>query len=125
MLEVMYNVEYGGYSFSKKALDEYNDIKSSADPNHITEKYGFNIDRTDPVMISIVKKLGNEANNSFHSDIVIEEIPLIYKNYYEIKEYDGLEEIIIKKNKYKVDMIRKIMNSGNEKLIEIQKILDL
>ena len=123
ILEVMYNDKFGGYGFSDKAMSEYNEIKLAADPNYVFCHRGDNIDRSDPVMLEIVKRFGSEANGR-HAIIKIEEIPIIYKDFYTISEYDGDEEVIIHYNQYKVATITNIINSDHpDKLSEIKKVI--
>ena len=50
----------------------------------------YNIDRTDLVLIKVVKELGQQANAT-HADLEIIEIPDGVE--YEIDEYDGIETI--------------------------------
>ncbi len=75
-------------------------------------------------MISIVKRLGKNANG-VSANIGIINIPLIYKDFSSIEENDGYEEIIVKYNKYKVHTIRNIMLYEHPDLNEIQKVIDL
>lgn len=118
-IEVMYNDCYGGFRFSKLALDEYN-------KNCIFESNGFDIDRNDPIMIGLCKQLGPAVNGP-HTKIKIQMIPKIYQHYYDIDEYDGKETIVIDYTTYKLDTIKNIMTleiSNEEKLKRIDKILN-
>lgn len=96
-IEVMYNSQYGGFGFSQKAIDEYNELRIAADPNYnlIDRHQARYISRTNPIMISIVKRLGNDANGRY-ADIHVGKIPVIYKDYYKIEECEGQETVIIK-----------------------------
>ena len=124
MFKILYNKCFGGFSFSDEALEKYNELKSAADPNYILLNALDNIDRTDPILIAIVEEMGDQTN-SMYSDIRIQEIPLIYKNFYEITEYDGAEQMVIHHAEYKLHAIHQIMVSDcQDKLNEIQKILD-
>jgi len=114
----MYNDCYGGFGFSKLALDEYN-------KNTIFESDGYNIDRNDPIMINICKTLGSLVNTKY-SCIKIKKIPIIYQHYCKIKEYDGKEIVVIDYKKYKLDCIKDIIDNEddeNSKIIKIKEIL--
>lgn len=52
------------------------------------------IDRTDPILISVVETMGSEAASGRFASLYIEEIPS--GTQYKIDEYDGLEELITK-----------------------------
>lgn len=123
-VSVIVNKCHGGLGYSEKALFEYNRRKNT----NYTKYQSENIDRTDQIMIEICKELGKDANAK-SSLIEIEEIPLIYKNYYTINEYDGLEHIDIQHEKYQLDEIRKTIYDANltfdDKLMQIIIILSL
>lgn len=124
MIEVMYNGCHGGFGFSQKAMDQYHYLKRSANPYYIDINMR-DIERTDPLMISIVKTLGHEANGR-SSKIVIEEIPKKYQIFYHIDEYDGQEDIHIDYQTYKLCAIKLIVESdSHNKINEIKDILDL
>ena len=124
MIEVMYNNQHGGFGFSKTAMDQYHYLKLAANPHYININM-HDIVRSDPLMISIVKTLGQEANGR-RSNIVIEEIPRQYRYFYHIDEYDGLEDIRIHYDGYKLHAIRQIIESNSQdKINEIKTILDL
>lgn len=113
------NNTYGGYGFSDKAIREYNEIKLAADPNYIVTQ-GHHIYRSDPVMLEIVKRLGREADGRY-AMIKIKQIPLVYKDFYTISEYDGEEEVLIHYNAYKVSTITNIINSDHPDKLFIKK----
>lgn len=52
------------------------------------------IERTDPILISVVETMGSEAASGRFAKLYIEEIP--NGTQYKIDEYDGLEELITK-----------------------------
>ena len=53
-----------------------------------------NIDRTDPILISVVETMGSKAASGRFAQLEIHEIP--NGTQYKIDEYDGLEELITK-----------------------------
>ena len=123
----MYNGSYGGYGFSKEAIRLYNERKSAeSSPPYPYTYGGHSISRTDPVMVQIVRELGDKAN-SFYSRIVLEEIPARYANHYSITEYDGNETVQIEYDKYAVDRIREIMHNSDllisDKTTQVHEIL--
>jgi hypothetical protein len=52
------------------------------------------IERTDPILISVVETMGSEAASGRFAKLYIEEIP--NGTQYKIDEYDGIEELITK-----------------------------
>lgn len=54
------------------------------------------IERTDPILISVVETMGSEAASGRFAKLYIEEIP--NGTQYKIDEYDGLEELITKED---------------------------
>jgi len=83
--KVVINTCYGGYGLSEMARDLY---------NHLKIQKGEKIDwesREDSDLISIVEKIGEEANTR-HSKLKIVEIPADCK--YTILDYDGCETVV-------------------------------
>ncbi len=83
--KVVINICYGGYGLSKVAKDMYTDLK-----NQKGEKVDW-YNRDDEDLISVVEKLGEEANDR-HSKLKIVEIPFDCK--YTILDYDGCETVV-------------------------------
>ena len=61
-------------------------------PEHVVN--GRDIDRTDPILISVVETMGSKAASGRFAKLYIEEIP--NGTQYKIDEYDGAEELITK-----------------------------
>ena len=125
-VSVMYNGCYGGFEFSKEAIDEYNRRKP-AGSSALTASTSYNLSRADPLMAQICKEMGPSASGQF-SDILIKNIPAKFGNCFCIKEYDGMEWVSISFGKYQLDCIRLIMStetmSNDEKLRMIALTLD-
>ena len=68
--------------------------------------------RTDPIVVSIFKRLGEKANGP-HARIVIDTFPKVFKDYLTISDYDGLENVHIDINKF---FKEKFINVDNEML---------
>jgi hypothetical protein len=114
VIEIMYNAKYGGFSFSDAAKELYYErSKKDRDKFSIWE-----VDRTDPVMVEIVKELGSRVNSTF-SNIELKAIPAKYKTCYYISEYDGIECVGINHKKYKLDCIKKVIDSPPTSLDEL------
>lgn len=131
LVEVMYNKCYGGFQVSREALQRYIELKkimgfdmTKVEDREITR----GIDRTDEIMIKIVKELGTRANCKY-SDIGIRSFPLRYKDHIEIGEYDGYENAYVNLDAYKLANINKLCNVCNDmdhesKIAKIKQILD-
>lgn len=95
VIEILLNNCYGRFNISTNAEKLYNLKKLEIDP---TFKYVtcFNniIYRTDPILILCFKELGSDFNASY-TNIHITLIPVKYKEYFSILDYDGIESINI------------------------------
>lgn len=119
-MKIVINKCFGGFGLTDKAIEMYLNLattdpdsklfgaqiaksKDSSDRVKWTLIYGLeaksfyycNISRTDPILIQVVEKLGNEVNDSY-SNLQIEDIPS--GTMYRINEYDGNEFIEYKEN---------------------------
>ena len=84
-MEIIINGCWGGFGLSEVALNKYRQISGSPD---ICD---YEISRTDPILIEIVKELGESANGDY-SELRIIEIPDDIA--WEIDEYDGMERVV-------------------------------
>lgn len=103
--EVVYNACFGGFHLSNKAVNwlEKNgsdDIKTLIKENKNNEYIDvivtdyYRTRRHDPDLISVVKALGKEANDTFS------ELKIFYisGDRYYIQEYDGSEDVLTPDN---------------------------
>jgi hypothetical protein len=103
MREVVINTCYGGFSLSKEAIELYLKLKNITtypttepwgsvmhwlDEEKTKYFYDRKLDRHDPILISVVKQLGDKANGSC-ADLEIVEV----QGRYRIDEYDGRETL--------------------------------
>ena len=125
-LLVLYNKCYGGFSYSTKAIEEYNK-RLPAGSTPIDESVEDDIRRDDPVMVQVCKELGPKANGEY-ANIAIKELPIKFKNCFYIREYDGRETVHIDIKGYRLDRIKRILQddslSSEVKLQMVQDALD-
>lgn len=114
-IEVLYNARHGGYGLSEKAEKMYE------------ERSGRNVHSLDsrhsPLLLQIFHELGDEFNSKY-CYAKIKKIPKKLENFYEIDEYDGLEEVII--DYYTYELTNTILHStmnDNEKIIKLKEIV--
>lgn len=117
-LPILYNCTYGGFQFSKRAVEEYNKRKDTSEPD-LDSTYHLEFDRTNSLMVQIVSELGDEASSQF-AKIKLAHIPSRFEHHFKIEEYDGLESVIILYDKYAVDKIREILS--DDKLTSESKV---
>ena len=86
-MNVVINKCFGGFGLSDKAINLYLE-KKGGEPSPDFSAYF--IDRTDPVLVDVVKTLGLEADTKY-SSLAVVEIPDGID--YEIVDYDGVEHI--------------------------------
>jgi len=112
VVEVMINRCYGGFKVSPQAVERYIYLKKilgcdiPADVHHDTLARG--IERTDEVMIQIVKELGDNANCPPTSKIELKSFPSKYAQHIKIGEYDGYESVYVDFQEYKLAKIKQV-----------------
>lgn len=109
----MINRCYGGFNYSDEAMAEYHKVR----PGVLEHE----IERHDEVMLDIVQRMGKKAWGSA-CEIGFETIDEVYRDFYEIDDYDGVESIRIQFDRYMIDGIRKII--ANRDLTDEQKVID-
>lgn len=85
MVEVVYNECYGGFGLSKEAKARYKELGGTYD----FKNGDWNIDRTDPILVSLVKE--GKASSTL-ANLKIADISSGTK--YRIDEYDGSEAVM-------------------------------
>ena len=126
VIEVLYNICYGGWGISEKAVELYN--LRNGNNNPITTLDSGDLCRHDPILIQIYKELGVEFNDVY-AKIQIKKIPKIYENYYYIREYDGAESVNIDYTNYNklnavCNKIKEILQSSDDNAIKINEMTD-
>ena len=72
------------------------------------EPFPYEVERTDPKLVEIVKKLGDRANGDF-AELRVQRIPGQYTGFYRIDEEDGWECIVVQYDKYKIYHSQRIL----------------
>jgi hypothetical protein len=124
-LGVAINCCYGGFSLSVKAVEELR--KRIGEPeiqSYSFESYNDKYTRHHPVLIEVIKELGEEANGPF-AKIEIDYIEEKYKDHYSVKEYDGMEGVSIRYHKYQMDKIKEILKSDVDNDEKVRKITEV
>ncbi|MCA2590205.1 MAG: hypothetical protein IM509_05495 [Microcystis sp. M31BS1] len=88
MREVVINRCYGGFDLSEEAQELYLKLKNITSYSTVEYFYDHHLNRHDPILVSVVKQLGDRANGSF-ADLKVVEV----QGRYRINEYDGFETI--------------------------------
>ena len=119
---IMYNACYGGFTLSDAAVDEYKRRCPEGKNPRLYE-----LERDDQAMAQIVKEMGAQASSSY-SEIKLQPIPVEYRDYYEIHEYDGLESVSFNHNAYQLDAIKSLVKdralSKADKLARISAVVN-
>ena len=124
-LGVAINRCYGGFNLSDKAVEELR--KRISDPkiqSYSFQSYNDEYRRHHPVLIEVIKELGEEANGPF-SKIEIDYIEEKYKDHYSVKEYDGMECVDIRYHNYQMDKIKEIIKSDIDNDEKVRKITEV
>lgn len=86
MQKIVINTCYGGFGLSEEALQMIA-VKKNVDTSDFDH---YDLDRDDPVMVSIVEELGSKANDKF-AQLKVVEIPDDVE--WRIMEYGGVEYV--------------------------------
>lgn len=84
MAKVVINSRYGGFGLSGEACHLYEELSGRSD------FYDRDIPRNDPILVQVVQKLGEKANDGI-SCLRVVEIPDDVEWY--ISDYDGIESV--------------------------------
>lgn len=123
-IEVMYNAKYGGFNYSPQAMQMYCE-KTGKEYKDYQYSECLGIERTDKVMIEIVKELGMEANGPY-ANIQIARIPRQFEKHICYGEYDGYESVGVNYEAYRLQSIRDIVNDRDgEKIERIRNVLEM
>ena len=95
-LEIVVNTRHGGFGLSDEAKMLYG------------EPFPYEVERTDPKLVEIVKKLGDRANGDF-AELRVQRIPRQYTDFYRIDEEDGWECVVVEYDKYKIHQTKCIL----------------
>ena len=87
MAEVLINRCYGGFGLSEAAIE----MLQSIDPKTDEYDWSYTVDRSDPALLEVYKKLGRGAFSGYCADVHLVEIKPGRR--YRIDEYDGYEYI--------------------------------
>lgn len=105
MTKIVYNACFGGFGISKEAVllgrklsgdpkwggvlkGEKHSDRTISDFDY--NSHGYDLSRTDPILVAVVEKLGKEANGA-NARLKIQDLPK--GTHYVIDEYDGSESI--------------------------------
>jgi hypothetical protein len=95
-VEIAFNGRFGGFGLSDEAKIY---LKKLALKNGLTAEmveYLYdhnNLKRHDRFLIQTIRNLGDRANGRF-SNLCIKKIPVIFRDFYKIEKFDGVEKVI-------------------------------
>jgi len=87
MPSIVINRCYGGFGLSDAAIAEYRKLANVPDSE---EFHYYDLNRDDPLLVQVVKTLGESANGH-HAELKIIEVP--DDVVWIIEEFDGLERV--------------------------------
>jgi len=103
-IRVLYNACYGGYGISKEGMEEINKRVEKKYETDCNLCYGV-LNRMNPVVLEVYDLLGSDRFSDKHAKIREQKIKAPYKNFIYIKEYDGLESVLVNTHDYKIHSI--------------------
>ncbi len=119
-ITVLYNNCYGGFTLSEEAKILYKEYTDNKYDN-------FTVRRHCPYLVKVFEVLGTEKFGSSYSKVQSEEIPIYMEHYYSIHEYDGMEGVELKGERFKYDIIQFVAKSSmndTDKVKIINMIID-
>lgn len=117
---VLYNNSYGGFVYSKEVREL---LKEKIQSQVMLYDFKF---RSDPYVLDLYDQLKDKFGSQ-GTKIEVENVPIYYKSYFSIEEYDGLESIRYKTSDLKLGLISFVNKSDltpEQKCTVIQMILD-
>jgi hypothetical protein len=105
---VMLDSNSGSFFFSREAELMYRMEKGLS-------AGGFGIERTDPVMISVVRRLGSACASAEPSCITLRWVPWPCRNCFEvIEQVEGPELLRVSMDGYRLEQVRRIVGAARE-----------
>lgn len=120
---ILYNSCYGGFSYRKEAIDEYNLRKKQNDPNAKPLSY-YSETRNDPLMIQLFHEYGSQWMSGNHAKIQLATFPSQFYNSLEYDEYDGRENFTVNYQRYFAQEVKRILSSKEGTMEDIRSLYD-
>ena len=111
---VLYNTCYGGFSFSSEFVDEF----ERRTGQRIKYNYQHNNYRDHSEAVKIFEEMGSEWSSGDYSKLDIAYVPACMKEYYQVGEYDGKEDICIRINCAIVDKTDEYLRNPTPEKLE-------
>jgi hypothetical protein len=131
----LYNRTFGGWSPSELVVNLYNARMKTYHWFEPVDGYTITqLKRHDPILVELYYSLGNKFDESSQiSSTAVEKVPIEYKDYYRIEEFDGNESVEIDKEKYKcdkqtltiTDLLKNDSMTNDEKIKELNKMFSI
>lgn len=120
-MKILYNNYYGGFAFSDAFLTEYKS-RTGKDLNIMNALFrtGPSSIRCDPDAIAIFEENGSTWSSGNEAELAIYEFPDVFKNYWEIDEYDGNETVRINVTEALADILDTYMETRDHATLERQ-----
>lgn len=118
---ILYNTCYGGFSYSKEAIDEYNRRKRNDNPNAEPLSYHSEI-RNDPLMIQLFHEYGSTWLSGPYAKIGLATFPARFHHSLQYHEYDGKEGFTIDYQTYFAREVKRILSSEEGSMEEIRSL---
>lgn len=114
---ILYNACYGGFTYSREALDEYH--CRIRDPTMVELKPH----PWDPMMIQLFRERGSEWMSGEYAQLRLATFPIAYVAHLELEEYDGKESYRVDYTRYVLDEIRRIVADSKDESAEAIRAL--
>lgn len=114
---ILYNACYGGFTYSRQALDEYH--CRIRDPTMAEREPP----PWDPIMIQMFREYGSEWMSGEYAKLKLATFPIAYVAHLTLEEYDGNESYRVDYVRYVLDEIRRIVADSQDESAEAIRTL--
>jgi hypothetical protein len=121
-LKIVINICYGGFSLcNDKLMNEFAKRKNiNIEEEHYPHYMADSYTRHDKDLVELVEKY--PYSDRLSTKLSITKIPMKFKEYYMIKEYDGMEYVYIDKYHYMMNEINNFLKNEENKTVDSYRL---
>ena len=103
----LYNICYGGFSFSQKFVEEINEERKRVGSKLLK---AYSDERTEPDVISLFQKVGSEYASGRNANLAMYWVPEEFLGYVDLHEYDGSEHVEVSSSEIYTDLLKQFLS---------------
>ena len=114
---VLVNICHGGFGFSEEFAKEFQNRTGI----EMKWSYRYQDYRDHPEAIKLFNEKGSDWSSETYSKLELQELPILFKKYWTIQEYDGMEHIVVNVHKAIADLTFVYLENPTPETLEILK----